>query len=186
MSTKKTNPPSKRWVKVQSWGKIPLEMAVKPGSLFPKHLLYLLAPSYQVGGWRIFLGGRVGCCDTSFGERLVIYLGGMHPKMHRFVTLAIWFGKRKMIRWYWGNDLEPGVMYFPTKWGAVQNLRILKITGNTHMFDDFCWRICQNLPLLAWNFCKIPKSDFLFSKTLRTWQWEIKQTQLAGENAHRW
>jgi len=28
-------------------GKIPLEMAVKPGSLFPKHLLYLLAPSYQ-------------------------------------------------------------------------------------------------------------------------------------------
>ena len=28
-------------------GKIPLEMAVKPGSLFPKQLLYLLAPSFQ-------------------------------------------------------------------------------------------------------------------------------------------
>lgn len=26
---------------------IPLELAVKPGSLFPKHLLYLLAPSYE-------------------------------------------------------------------------------------------------------------------------------------------
>ena len=20
--------------------------------------------------------------------------------------------------WYWGNDLDPGIMYFPTKWGA--------------------------------------------------------------------
>ena len=52
---------------------------MKPGSLFPKHLLYLLAPSYQVAGGWIFLGGRTGCCDKFFGERLVMYLGGMHP-----------------------------------------------------------------------------------------------------------
>ena len=39
-------------------GKIPLEMAVKPGSLFPKHLLYLLAPSYQAG-LPVPLGHRV-------------------------------------------------------------------------------------------------------------------------------
>ena len=29
---------------------------MKPGSLFPKHLLYLLAPSYQVGRVDFFFG----------------------------------------------------------------------------------------------------------------------------------
>jgi len=48
--------------------RIPLEMAVKPGSLFPKHLLYLLAPSFQVLE-EVQVAGLRGC---SFFEDLAL------------------------------------------------------------------------------------------------------------------
>ena len=31
--------------------------------------------------------------------------------------------------WYWGSDLEPGMMYYPTKCGEFLNPQIFKITG---------------------------------------------------------
>lgn len=53
-------------------GRIPLELAVKPGSLFPKHLLYLLAPSYQVLDQRLHTTHMPRC---SFFEDLALMSG---------------------------------------------------------------------------------------------------------------
>eukprot|EP00435_Cladocopium_sp_Y103_P019824 s153_g4.t2 len=77
-------------------GKIPLEMAVKPGSLFPKHLLYLLAPSYQA------LDGGRSLMNCSFFEDLALMSShsgkAAQDFADRIATLPAASAKHKVIK----------------------------------------------------------------------------------------
>lgn len=77
-------------------GKIPLEMAVKPGSLFPKHLLYLLAPSYQA-----LDGAQVRLHNCSFFEDLALMSShsgkAAQDFADRIATLPVAVAKHKAI-----------------------------------------------------------------------------------------
>lgn len=77
-------------------GKIPLEMAVKPGSLFPKHLLYLLAPSYQA------LDGGKSLLNCSFFEDLALMSShsgkAAQDFADRIATLPAASAKHKVIK----------------------------------------------------------------------------------------
>ena len=125
-------------------------MAVKPGSLFPKHLLYLLAPSYQVGRVDFFFWGRMGCCDKFWRK-----VGDVFGWDASILFTDLWQEKNDTLilgERFWARD---DVMYFPTKWGAVQNPRILKITGSIYIIYSYLytyyvwWFLLKNLPELA-------------------------------------
>eukprot|EP00930_Biecheleria_cincta_P082415 TRINITY_DN7214_c0_g1_i1.p1 TRINITY_DN7214_c0_g1~~TRINITY_DN7214_c0_g1_i1.p1 ORF type:complete len:1150 (+),score=203.33 TRINITY_DN7214_c0_g1_i1:212-3661(+) len=68
---------------------IPLELAVKPGSLFPKHLLYLLAPSYEAleqGQLAPSMSRGNLMSNSSFFEDLALMSSHSYRAAHDFAT----------------------------------------------------------------------------------------------------